>query len=148
VDGYVSHSQYGQIGQKNWLGLPNHFPYLSLDDFVVMPNHLHGILILSARGKQGNVGAGLRPALSIVKRQGISGILRAFKGYSTREINAYRGARNNSVWERNYYEHIIRDGEELNNNRRYITENPMRWRFDRENPASEKNGIAEQWECN
>ena len=61
-------------------------------------------------------------------------IIRSFKSIVTKHINETRGAPGVSVWQRNYYEHIIRSEDSLNRIRQYITENPTRWAFDRENP--------------
>ena len=63
-------------------------------------------------------------------------IMRAFKSASTKRINEMRGVAGFPVWQRNYYEHVIRDDGELNEIRQYITDNPARWAEDRENPTN------------
>lgn len=106
-----------------------------LDAFVVMPNHVHGIIMI--------VGAGSKPASpefappepappsTSAKRQGLPEIVRQFKTFSARWINEYRGTPGVSVWQRNnYYEHIIRNQESLYSIREYIVHNPLRWQVD------------------
>jgi REP element-mobilizing transposase RayT len=74
-------------------------------------------------------------------------IVRGFKTFSARRINALRGTPGVSVWQRNYYEHIVRDRESLNAIRQYIIHNPARWAFDRENPACDEGAPCEPWEA-
>ena len=92
-----------------------------------MPNHVHGIIIIR------DVGAGSEPAPT-TKRHGLPEIVRQFKTFSARRINRRRGTPGQPVWQRNYYEHIIRHEESLNRIRDYILTNPLRWNLDRENP--------------
>jgi hypothetical protein len=92
------------------------------------------------------VGAGFKPALtqnvmaSVVSknRYGLPEIVRAFKTFSSRQINAQYGMQGHSFWQRNYYEHVIRDEEELNQVRQYIMDNPKKWLEDEENPMNIK----------
>jgi len=132
---------------------------------VVMPNHLHGIIIITetdngcptdgggvgggsrtaptvigATGGGGGVGGGSRTARTViastapmVKRKPLGRLIGAFKTVSTKRINEYRGTPGVVVWQRNYYEHIIRDECSLNRIRAYIAANPLRWHLDREN---------------
>jgi hypothetical protein len=69
-----------------------------------------------------------------VKRKPIGRLIGAFKTVSTKRINELCGTKGKTVWQRNYYEHIIRDDESLDKIREYITNNPMQWEYDRENP--------------
>ena len=71
-------------------------------------------------------------------RHGLSEIVRAFKTFSSRQINAQCGMRGHSFWQRNYYEHVIRDEEELNRARQYIMDNAKKWMEDKENPINMK----------
>ena len=110
--------------------LPDHYPHVALDAWVIMPNHAHVVVVLT--------GAGLKPAPTAATdttRHGLSEIVRAFKTFSARRINAIHGTPGTPVWQRNYYEHIIRDDAALNRIRQYIMENPSRWPEDPENPA-------------
>jgi len=121
-----------------WKNIPQHYPGVGVDEFVVMPNHVHGILILGDR-------AGLKPAPT-KKSHGLSEIVRAFKTFSAREINKSRGMTSAPVWQRSYYERVIRDKGELNRIRRYIVDNPVMWAMDRNNPTVESVAKAESWQ--
>jgi len=105
-----------------------------------MPNHVHGIIVMTNKSvDDGSTEerAGLKPAPTGCRPSlhGLSEIVRGFKTFSARRNNAVRGDRGRSFWQRNFFEHIIRDETSLNRIRRYITENPMRWDEDPENPS-------------
>ena len=136
VDGKLVFNENGQIVLSVWHGLTNHYSHVELDAFVVMQNHVHGIIVLHNEniGGDGGVGAGLKPAPT-VKRHGLSEIIRGFKTFSSRRINEMRETPSRPVWQRNYYEDIIRNDDELNRIREYIQNNPANWETDRENPA-------------
>ena len=110
--------------------ITEHYPDVETDEFVIMPNHFHGVVVLL---DPITVGAGLKPAPS---RHGIPEIVRAFKTFSARPINEMRRAPGVSIWQRNYFEHVIRNEQSLNRIRQYILDNPARWEFDRENPEA------------
>jgi REP element-mobilizing transposase RayT len=169
VDGHMVLNACGEMVRACWREIPDHFPHVALDAFVVMPNHVHGILWIV-----GDVGARhavpLHNAETIPKPHAvplhnaettpnphavtlhnaetipnqkqfgkpvpgsIPTIIGAFKSAVTRRINALRGTPGTQVWQRNYWEHIIRTERTLNAVRRYIAENPLRWHLDRENP--------------
>lgn len=125
---------YGEIVQAVWDGLPNHYGHVLLDAFVIMPNHIHAIIMLDVATP---VGAGFKPAPTATatkKRHGLPEIVRAFKTFSARRINELRNSPGVSIWQRNYYEHIIRSESSLDCIRGYIANNPMRWADDTENP--------------
>jgi REP element-mobilizing transposase RayT len=94
---------------------------VTLDQFVVMPNHVHGILLLTALDTEPSPGC---------RRPPVSEVVRAFKSYSGRRINRQRGTVGLPVWQRNYYERVLRDEGELMAARIYILENPLRWGSD------------------
>ncbi len=122
---------YGEIVREAWFDLPNHYAHVELDAFVIMPNHIHAIIVLVAEP----VGAGLKPAPTPAPtRHPLSEIVRALKTFSARRINTRRGTPGAPVWQRNYYEHIVRNERSLDAIRRYIAENPLRWHLDRYNP--------------
>lgn len=128
-------SPEGEVVKSVWEGLPSHYPRTGLDAAIIMPNHFHGIIIL--HDHPGNdVGAGLRPAhpLGGTRRATLTEIVRALKSFSARGINQIRENPGTPVWQRNYYEHIIRNEAELFRARRYIEENPLKWETDEENP--------------
>jgi len=97
-----------------------------------MPNHMHGILVLNVNSV---MRAGLKPAPTANSDHGVPEIVRAFKTFSSRRINEFQGTRAGPVWQRNYYEHIIRNEKTLNAIREYIQRNPSQWNKDPDNPA-------------
>ena len=133
VRGEIRLNGAGRLVQSVWGGLPDHYPYIDMDAFVIMPNHVHGIVWLKGSDNVGATGAGLKPAPTV--RHGLPEIVRAFKTFSARQINAMRSTFGISVWQRNYFEHIIRNDETLQLIRKYIADNPARWAEDVENPS-------------
>jgi len=130
----------GKVVKACWLAVSTHFPDVDLDAFVVMPNHLQGIVVITDRvvgaknvsPLRDNVDTRRRPIQSPSKT--IGSIVRGFKNGVTKWFRENEHAGN--VWQRNYYEHVIRNDESLSRIRQYIHENPMRWAFDRENPGA------------
>jgi REP-associated tyrosine transposase len=114
--------------------IPKHFDTALVDEFIVMPNHVHGIVMIR------DVGA--RHAVPVSRRFGkpaagsLAAIVGSFKSATTRRINELRQTPGISVWQRNYYEHVVRGDDSLDRIREYITSNPARWDVDRENPAA------------
>ncbi|GIV24566.1 MAG: hypothetical protein KatS3mg026_0258 [Bacteroidia bacterium] len=144
VNGEMRLNDFGQVVHSVWNNLPNHYAGIAMDAFVVMPNHVHGIVII--------VGAGLKPApittaapatTAAPTQHGLPEIIRGFKTFSARRINELRGTPGVPIWQRNYYEHIIRNEESLHRIRQYILDNPARWVSDRENPAA--SGLKDEW---
>lgn len=130
---------FGSIVQDSWLDLPNHYFHTELDAFVIMPNHVHGIIVLNAaRDLKGGVGLRPTPTLASTSKHhhSLSEIVRAFKSFSTHRINELRDSPGGAVWQRNYYERIIRSEKMLNDARLYIETNPAQWAFDKDNPAN------------
>ena len=102
-----------------------------LDKHVVMPNHLHGIIVIdTCRG-----GSRTAPTMPS-NRKPLGRLVGAFKTVMTKQFNLARGTKGRLIWQRNYYERIIRDGNELARIRKYILDNPTQWSFDRENPMA------------
>ena len=118
-DGMV-YSPLGQIASDTWRKLPLHYQHIGVDEFIVMPNHFHGIVIIN------DVGAGFKPAPTR-SRHNLSEIVRGFKTYSSRRINLARGTTGQPVWQRGFWDRIIRDDKELLRLREYIQLNPIRW---------------------
>jgi len=133
-------NEAGLMVDTAWQDLPHHYPYVQLDEYVIMPNHVHGTII---------VGAGLKPAPTNhavpTKRHGLPEIVRAFKTFSARRINRGRATPGVPVWQRNYYEHVVRNEESLNHIRHYIIDNPQRWALDRENPNASEPERENAW---
>ena len=134
-------SDTGQIITDVWHELPVRFPTVSLDAFVVMPNHVHGILWLTdGPATDEPVGVGLappeigRPAAG-PRRPSLGQIVGAFKSLTTVTANKRHDTPGRSLWQRDYYERVVRNDAELRRFRQYIAENPARWAEDPENPA-------------
>ena len=136
-DGRVVENANAKIVRDCWLDLPNHYPRVSLDVFVMMPDHMHGLIVLldpyEAGLTSGADWAGSKPAPTDGggAQHGLPEIVRALKTYSARRINEARGTPGTPVWQRGYYERIIRDERELDLTRKYIISNPRNWRTDR-----------------
>ncbi|MBT7991533.1 MAG: transposase [Anaerolineae bacterium] len=129
VDGEMRLNHAGKIVKAVWDELPAHYPYIELGAFVIMPNHVHGIIIINDA-----VGAGLRPAPTPKKQHGLSEIMRAFKSFSSREIHKIDKFSSERIWHRGFYDHIIRSEEEWRKIHLYIEANPDNWEDDDENP--------------
>ena len=133
------------MAEKCWNAIPEHYPHVELDEFVVMPNHVHGILTIVGIVGANNYSPLQPPGRTSPHRRTpprgtsktIGSVIRGFKIGATKWFRS----RNPDavVWQRNYYEHIVRHDNELNHIREYILNNPMQWEFDRENPAREFN---------
>ena len=141
VDGEMRLNAFGEIVVRTWHDLPNHVANVQLDAFVVMPNHVHGIIVITDNSVVDSVGAGSEPAPTTTKpaptpkRHALPEIVRQLKTFSARRINQHRGTPGAPVWQRNYYERIIRDERTLGRIRAYIRNNPLKWELDRENSA-------------
>ena len=181
TDGRMVVNAAGRAVERVWQGLPEHYPHVELDVFVVMPNHVHGIVVLVGGEAVGGsdsgptVGsvidgsraeeagwkpaptqrtasaqdgvsmhegaraeeAGYKPAPTKkdapTRRHGLPEVVRGFKTYSGRRVNGVRGTPGVAVWQRGYYEHVVRNDEDMNRIRQYFQENPLRWSLKREN---------------
>jgi putative transposase len=139
IDGEMRLNEYGQIVQAEWLRTAELRPEVELDAFVVMPNHLHGIVLIHDVGAHGR--APLQPEtshrLSLHRpRRSLGSLMAGFKSAATRQINALRATPGVPVWQRNYNDHVIRNDAELDSIRDYIVTNPARWAWDRENQTA------------
>jgi len=107
-----------------------------MDALVVMPNHLHAILILHARvGAKHPSVPDASPFPHGTQPRSLQSTVQNAKSVSSRQINMLRASPGAHVWQRGYYEHIVRSQGELDRLRRYVASNPLRWEFDRENPS-------------
>jgi putative transposase len=130
-------SDAGSMIQAVWDGLPNRFPGMELDAFVVMPNHVHGIATF--------VGAGLAPPAekgAASSAPTLGNVVRAFKSLSAIHVNRLL-RRSGPLWQRGYFDHVVRDDRDLERIREYIATNPLRWALDRENPQRARSSPAE-----
>lgn len=123
-------SESGQIAEKMWYELPDHFPYISLDEFVVMPDHVHGIIIIGSKSDDydnHDVNEYVKPKndfmASISPKPGSLGtIIRSYKSAVSKNV---RMIIHDFSWQPRYYDHLIRSDSELKRIRKYIIENPI-----------------------
>jgi putative transposase len=134
INGEMVLNETGKIARDEWFKTAELRPYVELfeDEFVVMPNHGHGIIwIVGARRR--------RTPTDVVEKFGkpvkgsIPTIVRAYKSAVMYAVNGAQNMRGAVLWQHNYYEHIIRNDRELNNIRWYIVNNPLNWQLDRDN---------------
>ena len=131
----------GNIVRDTWRTIPTLRPHVSLDEFVVMPNHLHAILLITDVGATDSVALADSVAPTDEPRSAkgprpgsLGAIIGQFKSVATKRIHRLRSTSGHPIWQRNYFEHIIRHDRALNRIRAYIHQNPARWHFDRYNP--------------
>ena len=122
----------GEIVKEEWLNTARVRPHITLDAFVVTPNHIHGIIMM---GKP-LVGATRRVAPTRGPVSGsVGAIIGQFKSITTKRLSALKNPFEGAIWQRNYYEHIVRHEDALRRIRGYIFLNPQKWKKDRENPS-------------
>ena len=142
VDEKMNLSETGAIVSKCWNNIPDHFPDALLDYFVVMPNHIHGIinivgakhshLVSTNEASPSSVNASsLQPYGT--NPNSLGAIIQNFKSVTARKVNRMLGRQNVPLWQRHYYEHVIRNEDDLNEIREYIVNNPLKWALDKEN---------------
>ena len=131
-------NEAGRLVARCWEWLAVRYRHVSLDQWIIMPDHLHGIIVLNDDPRRG----GSRAALP-GKRKPLGQLIGAFKTASTKRLNEVSETPGATVWQRNYYEHVVRDEEELAPItsglaavREYIAHNPARWREPIENPRT------------
>ena len=137
VDGEIDLNEYGKILTATWNDLAFYNPAIKLDAFIVMPNHVHGIIVLAGAKAGGETPPLQKPALGQ--------IMGYYKYQSTSRIKALMQPAGSAVWQRGYYEHVIRDDQALNRIREYIASNPHRWHLDRENPQAKGKDSFDAW---
>jgi putative transposase len=110
-NGEMKINAIGQIVSMLWQKNPEHFLNVELDGFILMPDHLHGIIVISESKEKSS----------------LANIIQNFKSISSRKINRINKNHGISIWQRNYYERIVRSEEELKHLREYIRNNPANW---------------------
>jgi len=135
AEGELHLNDAGRMATECWSAIPTHFPHATMDTFIVMPNHIHGVIILGVGAKHSRSPANASPLPANGTQPGsLAALVQNFKSVSTRKINAQRAIPGIPVWQRNYYEHIIRNDDDLRRIRQYIANNPARWALDQVNP--------------
>ena len=110
-------SEAGDIVLDEWLRCDEVRENVRIDEFTIMPDHLHGIIVLTAADPQ------RKPSAGRARRGSLGAIVTQFKGQSTKRINALRGVQGARVWQPSYYEHVIRDDRDRARIRAYIANN-------------------------
>jgi REP element-mobilizing transposase RayT len=128
IEGESVLTEDGKIVNQSWLDIPKFNMQIQIDEFIVMPNHLHGILWIEDEEREGR-----RPSPT-----DIPSVIRKFKSFTANQINRLNNSRGEPVWQRNYHDHIIRSEKSLNALREYIVNNPLQWHLDTENPDNLK----------
>ncbi|MCK5241934.1 transposase [bacterium] len=150
-DGKMILNRLGEIVQKEWLRTPIIRTNIQIDEYIIMPNHLHGIILIEneSTNRRGAPSAPVpekmhAPSASVTESMhapvtestrtpgSLGSIIAGFKSAVTKKIKAACGESYLPIWQRNYYEHIIRDDVKLRQCREYILQNPLKWNLDRE----------------
>jgi REP element-mobilizing transposase RayT len=112
-------NQIGRIVSSTWVNLPKHYENIDIDEYIVMPNHIHGVIAMSD----------LQTPLEqrTIKSHSLGVNIGSFKTWSARKINALTNRTGKPVWQRSFYDHIIRNEKSLDQIREYIINNPSQW---------------------
>jgi putative transposase len=132
-------SRYGEIARDFWVGIPAHFENVGIDEFSVMPNHIHGILIIA----ENMVGNAYMRSLQNRTKMLLSKIIHQYKASVTRKINSLEDGLH-FHWQKSFYDHVIRNDRSLDNLRRYIISNPVKWELDIENRRNEADQLQQK----
>ena len=128
IEGNMNLNDTGHLVAGLWQWLAQQYPHVLLDEWCVMPNHLHGILVLS--GDEHDSGRGGSRTAPTPKRKPVGRLIGAFKTVSAKQINLRRQTPGARVWQRDFWEHIVRDDAEMDRIRLYIKRNPANWEED------------------
>ena len=140
-------NELGEIARETWLEIPNHFPKVRLDEFIIMPNHIHGIIVIQEENPSDSLILRLQYEKVAKPRpyQLLPVTIGSYKSAVTRRINKL-GRSDGFGWQKFYYDHIVRDNRSLERIRAYIKANPDNWRGDIENCSGEDfNGAIEHY---
>jgi len=147
MDGEMILNSAGELIYQEWLALPERFPQIILDAFQVMPNHFYAILCVQNPDPPDRERAPTRVAPTVAT---LGDMVGAFKSITTHEYIA--GIKElrwepfpGKLWQRNYYEHIIRNEQALNAIRQYIDNNPANWDADQLHPDAPPNSFNQSW---
>jgi REP element-mobilizing transposase RayT len=125
-------NDWGRAAQACWDEIPAHHPMVGLDSFVVMPNHIHGVIVIYRDERRGMIyhAPTARREFSKPDARSLGSVIGTYKAAVTRVIRRLSASDACPVWQRNYYEHIIRSEEMLNVVRAYVVTNPAQWAAD------------------
>lgn len=134
INGNMILNEFGEIAENCWKEIPAHFLRVTLDYFVIMPNHLHGIIAINEQSERNteheNVETGHAPSLQS-KRNSLSDIVGSFKSSVSRQI--HKKCNSDFHWQERFYDRIIRNENELFQIRKYIELNPFKWDLEKNN---------------
>lgn len=137
IDGEMKLSSAGEIVTREWMRTPLIRQDVEIDEFVVMPNHLHGVLVLLEQASgRGTPAFSHKAGFDGRKPGALGSLIAGFKSASTKQVNALRGTAGMPLWQRNYFEHVVRNEQDLERVRSYIQANVARWAEDVENPGN------------
>jgi putative transposase len=135
VDGVVQLSDIGEIAFNCWMEIPAHFPNVGIDEFVVMPNHLHGIVVIRSNDVSSvetphvaSLPEAGRSQFGPLKPGSLSKIIQGYKAAVTRQVRLM--GEHDFAWQSRFYDHIIRNDEDLGRIRKYIQDNQIKWELD------------------
>ncbi|MFZ0522664.1 MAG: transposase [Candidatus Acidiferrales bacterium] len=134
ISGQMKLSAVGQAVSECWLGIPDHFGGVELEEYVVMPNHVHGIIMIRARARHAvplRTRTEHAEAFGHPRPASVPTIVRSFKSAATQHARKILGQQEVQIWQRSYFERVIRSPQEFRKIRKYILLNPARWEFDR-----------------
>jgi len=130
-DGEMVLSKAGMIAHDRWLALPDHHQRVELDFFVIMPNHMHGIIILTDEKPVGTMPALSADDTQYLKSGSLGTVVGSYKSSVTRHLQQNIAKhRNDKIWQPRYHDHIIRNPDDLHRLREYVWYNPARWEAD------------------
>ena len=159
TDGKMRLSEIGKIAEEYWQEIPKHFPFTELNEFIIMPNHIHGIIGINCDRRDEalprlehdkhsrrrilpdeavpRLYGGEHPQMSKISPEpkSLSVIIGSFKSIVTKTIHQ-KFPNINFAWQSRFYDRIIRNDEELDRVRKYIFDNVLKWEFDRNNPEN------------
>ena len=138
LHGKLHPTRRGLIAGECWNDLPNHHPHVELDAFVVMPNHVHGILCF----------VGATPALSAtaeLQSHSLGTVIGSYKSAVTRRINQLRPQSADNLWQRGYYDRVSRNDCSYETIWQYVDDNPRCWDEDEHNPQATRPREMIRW---
>jgi putative transposase len=159
---YFDQPEIRAASEACWQAIPEHHIHVELDEWVVMPNHINGIILIAAEDvRRGAKESGVRQGVQLnaptvrdpqnmfsvisPERNSLAVIVRTYKAAVTTACR--KTGKDEFAWQRSYYEHVVRSHKELNAIRRYIENNPLKWALDRDNPQNKQaEGVKDYWE--
>ena len=130
IDGEMALSPLGEIAREEWQRIAEARSNITLDHYVIMPNHLHGLVIISEPQSRSDEHIRDAEIPFRLSAGSLGAIINHYKGAVSRRAWSGLVERSQSIWQRNYYDHIVRDDASLNDIRNYILQNPGRWQED------------------